>query len=243
MAEVSAANPKDILSGSPTSYFNPAAPTWGQMVDSNATSAQRKAGLTQHFDPTGLVQRALNRRSSNRKADNAAKLELLLYMMRTRQAANRAKKAYQEGNITEGQQASIDQFKRQNQQELMRALYGRGLTEDSSVAVNELGRIDLGAVGMKDQMLDEEFKKYMQALGLTKEASDTIRQMNTDDRQEAIGVYQGFMSVLGGMGAYGNKNQNTGIPTQSQTPTGQKNTGLFNSRDDGRTVTDYEDIG
>jgi len=177
-----------------------------------------KAGLQQYFDPGGLISNTFGRKKKDKAADDYARWLLYQQIVKQQELRAAAIKRYKSGTLTEGEQAQVGEFKGKQGQALERQLASMGIS-DSSVALDERGRIDLAAAGMEDAMLDADLKKSLQALGMGGDAQAVIRKMNTDDRQQAIQVYQGFMSILGGMSAYGTQSGSTQNVAQGATAT------------------------
>ena len=113
--------------------------------------------------------------------------------------AGDALKKYQSGELTEGEQTGIDKQRDIRKAQLKQALGDAGV-QDSSTGVQAEGDVESMRAAEMDKAMDEEFTKAMTLLGLDKDASDIISQMNREDRLAAGQAYAATITALGKIG-------------------------------------------
>jgi len=138
-------------------------------------------------------------RRSNSQEEAAYLASLEEQARQVDEMAGDALKKYQSGELAEGKQAGIDKQRDIRKAQLKQAFGDAGI-QDSSTGVQAEGDVESMRAAEMDKAMDEEFSKAMTLLGLDKDASDIISQMNREDRLAAGQAYADTIKALGTIG-------------------------------------------
>ena len=116
---------------------------------------------------------------------------------------------YQSGNLSPGQQASLDQLAQNTKNQLKQYFANIGQS-DSTAAVQALAQVDQTVLGMKQQMLDSALDQGLRAIGVAQGPLTTIAQYQLGQDQQ---LRQAFGNFATGVGTLFGRSAGTPIPT------------------------------
>lgn len=124
---------------------------------------------------------------------------------------------YQSGNLTPGQQASLNQLT-QNTKNQLRQYFASIGQADSTAAAQAMAQVDATALEMKQQMLDTALQQGLSAIGVASGPLNSIAQYQLGQDAQ---LKQAFGNFAGGMGLLFGRNSGTPTPPKSSVQTQQ----------------------
>jgi hypothetical protein len=103
----------------------------------------------------------------------------------------------QAGNISPSQQAQVDQWTKQQKEQVKQYLATSGQGADSTAAVQMLANVDAQALAMKQGFADQMFNESMQQLGVSDSATQALINLQLQQQQNTSQALSQFMLAYG----------------------------------------------
>lgn len=119
---------------------------------------------------------------------------------------------YRSGQLSPGQQASVDQLTQSTKNQINQYFASIGQS-DSTAHAQALAQVDQQALGMKQQMLDGALQNGLSAIGVAQGPLSTVAQYQLGQDQQLSQAFSNFAGSVGNL--FGRQ---AGQPTQSEKP-------------------------
>lgn len=199
-----------IAGGSASSVTGGAAESGGSVIDKILKQMKDNP-----LGTAGAAIGAANLASGTKAIPNAAQLQGL--GAQASGVASQLIQQYQSGQLSAGQQSSLDQLTQQTKNQIAQYFASIGQS-DSTSAKTALAQVDQQAQAMKQQMLDNALQQGLGAIGVAQGPLNTVAQYQLGQDNSLRQAFGSFASAVGN--AFGSKSgSTTPTPSTNATPT------------------------